>query len=133
MNRHLNSRITLPVLSLYWALPTTVYADNMGGWGNPIFLVFLAIGVGIFYLIPLIGWLISINILKSKFLNKYDYGTVKSISFWALFSSGTVGFFILALLGSERLYEVLGFSLPSLSAILVIAYAVIKKKESSSK
>lgn len=132
MNKQPNIRTILPFISLYLFLPSYAFGDNMGGWGNPIFLVFLAIGVGIFYLIPFIGWLISISILKSKILNKYHYGTVKSISFWALFASGTVGMFMVTTQIDDRLYEVLGFSLPVLSAILVILYAVIKKRESNS-
>ena len=123
-------RTLVPSLSLCLSLPSHVFADNMGGWGNPIFLVFLAIGVGIFYLIPFIGWLISTSILKRKILNKYHYGTVKSILFWALFASGTAGMFMVTTQIDDRFYEVLGFSLPVLSAVLVILYAVIKKRES---
>ena len=133
MSKPLNFRSTLATFSLYLVLPTFAFADNMGGYSNPLVLVILGAGFGIFYLVPIIGWLISINILKSKILNKYEYGTVKSILFWALFAAGTAGFFIYALLGSEeRLYVVLGFSLPSLSAVLAILYAVIRKRESNS-
>ena len=132
MSKQLNFRTSVAIFTLYLFIPSYALADNMGGWGNPIFLVFLAIGVGIFYLIPFIGWLISINILKTKILNKYHYGTVKSISFWALFASGTVGMFMVTTQIDDRLYEVLGFSLPVLSAVLVILYAVIKKGESNS-
>lgn len=120
-------RTLVPSISLCLSLPSHVFADNMGGWGNPIFLVFLAIGVGIFYLIPFIGWLISISILKSKILNKYHYGTVKSISFWALFASGTVGMFMVTTQIDDQLYEVLGFSLPSLSAMMLLVYAIVRK------
>ena len=92
MNKHPNLLITLPIL--YLALPPYAFADNMGGYSNPLVLVVLVAGFGIFYLAPIIGWLISMNIFKRKILNKYHYGTVKSISFWALFASGTAGFFI---------------------------------------
>ena len=127
MNRHRNMRTILPFISLYFLLPSYAFADDMGGIQNPLMLMLIGAAFTIFFLVPVIAWLVAMKILKRKIVNRNDYVSIKITTFWAEFASGATGFFIVIFQGLESWYSALGFSLPALSAIALLVYAVVRK------
>lgn len=127
MTKHLNKRTKRAVLFLCLVLPYFALADDMGGIKNPLMIMLIGAAFCIFFLMPVVAWLVSMNILKRKILNKNDYISLKITTFWAEFASGAIGFFIILFQRWEGWYGVLGFSLPVLSAIVLITYAIVRK------
>lgn len=120
-------RTILPFISLYFLLPSYAFADDMGGIQNPLMIMLIGAAFFIFFLVPVIAWLVSMNILKRKILNRNDYINVKITTFWAEFASGATGFFIVIFQGLGSWYAALGFALPALSAMTLLVYAIVRK------
>lgn len=117
----------VPFISLYLLLPFYAFAHDMGGIQNPLMIMLIGAAFLIFFLVPAIAWLVSMNVLKRKILNRNDYISIKIATFWAEFAFGATGFFIVIYQGLESWYSALGFSLPALSALVLLGYAIVRK------